>query len=744
MQPKVMEVLVFLARNAGRVVSRDEIVDTVWRGSVVTDEALTRCISELRSTFNDRKKEPKFIQTIPKRGYQLVAPTATLGEPVTEHLPDSAPNPEPPQELGFWAELNRRHVVRVAVAYLVVAWAILGGADLVADILNLPDSTLRYVFLALIIIFPIVTILAWTFQVTENGVVVDTGLTGASGGVRRRRLNIVILVSAAIAAGIWFFQRNIEPVPIAESSIQAGGKPSVAVLRFRTIGDDPVAKRLSDGLGVEISNQLYASRLVRVPAREWTWSLQDPQQAKEKLAVDHVVSGTIQVEDDRVRANIELVKTNSEVVWRDQFEKQFSSFFELQSEIAQTVLTELKVTFAAEADARQPQNLTDDADAYLAYLEGTYFLREPETIGTLNRARESFENALGIDLEFGAAYAGLCDTFVTMYRIEKSPQLMNNAEQTCNRAVDLSEDSEHVLIALARLYRHLGRYQEAKQTIDEARGMRQDSYEALLESGAIYQALNRTDDAITWYEQAKQLEPLYWKSHKQLGVFYVVNGELDKAVTELTEVTRLAPDDPRAFSDLGGVLQLKGDFNGAKNAYEQSLKIGPTRAAYANTATMYFYMGNFKAASDLYQQSIDITPDDHIVWGNLADAQRYGENPEDSFGTYQQAIRRAEAKLEVNPNDGETLSDLAYYYASVGEFVRASEMIVRARELAPQDLYMFYRAALIYAQGNDPERALQSLESAVTLGYPTALLPRDPGLETIKEEPQFRQLLQNY
>ena len=101
------------------------------------------------------------------------------------------------QELGFWQELNRRHVVRVAVAYLAVAWAILGGADLVADILDLPETTLRYVLLALVLLFPIVTLLAWTLQVTENGVVVDTGLTGNNAGVRRRRLNVVILISAA-------------------------------------------------------------------------------------------------------------------------------------------------------------------------------------------------------------------------------------------------------------------------------------------------------------------------------------------------------------------------------------------------------------------------------------------------------------------------------------------------------------------------------------------------------------------
>ena len=195
-----MEVLVFLARNAGRVVSRDEIVETVWRGSVVTDEALTRCISELRSTFSDSKKEPKFIQTIPKRGYQLVA-RATAVAPESPAVSEVAPAPATAvegeaQELGFWQELNRRHVVRVAVAYLAVAWAILGGADLVADILDLPETTLRYVLLALVLLFPIVTLLAWTLQVTENGVVVDTGLTGNNAGVRRRRLNVVILISA--------------------------------------------------------------------------------------------------------------------------------------------------------------------------------------------------------------------------------------------------------------------------------------------------------------------------------------------------------------------------------------------------------------------------------------------------------------------------------------------------------------------------------------------------------------------
>ncbi|MEM7281825.1 MAG: tetratricopeptide repeat protein [Pseudomonadota bacterium] len=743
-QPKVMEVLVFLARNPGAVVSRDQIVDSVWHGSVVTDEALTRCISELRSTFKDPKKAPKFIQTIPKRGYRLVASVAALlpDEAKTPVMPDI---PEDTQQLSFWQELNRRHVMRVAVAYLAIAWAILGGADLFADILDLPDNTLRYVLLALIIGFPIVTLLAWTLQVTDQGVVVDMpGLkeTGQTNAIRRKRLNIVILVSAVLACGLWFFQQDSVAPASVNSPPTQGEKPSVAVLRFKTIGDDPTAKRLGDGLGVEISNQLYETRLVRVPAREWVWSLSDdPQSAATKLAVDHVVSGIVAVEGDRVQASVQLVKSNSEVVWNQTFNKQFSSFFELQSEIAEIVLTELKVTLAAEAAAKKPQSVTFDADAYLQYLEGTYFLREPATIGTLNRARESFENALRLDVNFAGAYAGLCDTYIVMYSLDKTPELMSNAEQTCNAAADLSPDSDHVLIALSRLYRNLGQYQDAKEQIDLAREIRPDSYEAKLESGAVYQDLQRTDDAVRWLELAKRQEPFYYKAYKQLGIFYSVNGQLENAETEFARVTELSPNDPYALSDLGGVQLALGKFNAAKNSYEQSLEIGPTRNAYSNLATIYFYMNNYRAAEDYYQRSVDIAPNDPIIRGNLADAQRYGESSERAFTTYRQAISLAESALEINPNNGPILADLAYYYSAVDDSAKAVEFIARAISLTPQDLYTHYRAALIYAHNGDTDRSLDALESAVSLGYDPALLRQDPGLATIVQEPRFEELL---
>ena len=129
------------------------------------------------------------------------------------------------------------------------------------------------------------------------------------------------------------------------------------------------------------------------------------------------------------------------------------------------------------------------------------------------------------------------------------------------------------------------------------------------------------------------------------------------------------------------------------------------------------------------------------IWRTLSATEKTRRNP---LVPTKRPFGRAEAKLEINPNDGETLTDLAYYYGSVGEFVRASEMLGRAQQLLPQDMYVFYRGALIYAQSNDPERALDSLESAVALGYPTALLPPDPGFETIKAEPQFQELIKNY
>ena len=215
-QPKVMEVLVFLAQHSGQVVSRDEIVDTVWKGSVVTDEALTRCISELRHTFEDSKKTPRFIQTIPKRGYRLLAPVGPLEQEIPEVDPVAETRSEP---TSFWEELNRRNVVRVGLAYAAISWAILGGADIVIDILQLPDTSLRFLLFVLVIGFPIALALAWTLQVTPDGLALDIPtLQEPTGPTRsqRTRLNALIVLASIAGLVLWFSQTD-EPEPVEAS-----------------------------------------------------------------------------------------------------------------------------------------------------------------------------------------------------------------------------------------------------------------------------------------------------------------------------------------------------------------------------------------------------------------------------------------------------------------------------------------------------------------------------------------------
>ena len=162
--PKTMDVLCCLAAAPGQVVERDAIIEHVWGRRAVSDEPLTRVVGELRRQLGDHHDCPRYIQTIPKRGYQLIAPV----EPGVRKTRAPAPA-QTPRRSSFFAELRRRRVFRVAVAYGIGAWAIIEVADATFEPLNIPAWGVTFVIMLALLGFPIAVILAWAFQITADG-----------------------------------------------------------------------------------------------------------------------------------------------------------------------------------------------------------------------------------------------------------------------------------------------------------------------------------------------------------------------------------------------------------------------------------------------------------------------------------------------------------------------------------------------------------------------------------------------
>jgi tetratricopeptide (TPR) repeat protein len=266
-----------------------------------------------------------------------------------------------------------------------------------------------------------------------------------------------------------------------------------------------------------------------------------------------------------------------------------------------------------------------------------------------------------------------------------------------------------------------------------------DAYIGLADA---YEGQHKTAEAEIAYGRAVEVEPSYAEAHVALGTFLAQHGREAEAVPHLKRVTELVPASTTAFNDLGGALLMSGDFQAAAAAFQRSLQIAPTRSAYSNSGTVYYFLGRFPDAEQMFRKATEMAPEDHRVWGNLADAlyQIPGRQAQ-AAQQYRHAIELAERRVNVNPSDGATWSQLAFYHARIGEGARSVPCLSRALALDADDVFVQYYAALTELEQHDTERALALLHRAIELGYPTLMVRAAPDFAAIVHDERFQQVL---
>lgn len=231
--PKAMEVLICLVRDAGELVRRDDIEQQVWGSGPVSNDALTHCISELRHTLDDHPENPDYIQTIPKRGYRLVASVENTGAP----LPTLEPSIDRGRErsVSLWQELQRRMVIRTALAYGAIGWLLIQFTDTVFARISQEATS---VIIALIILgFPIALVLAWMIERTKSGAKFERDWIENRRAklLRQRNANILMVTISAVAivaAGYILLQSRI--------GFTFERRDWVLVTHVENLTDDPV------------------------------------------------------------------------------------------------------------------------------------------------------------------------------------------------------------------------------------------------------------------------------------------------------------------------------------------------------------------------------------------------------------------------------------------------------------------------------------------------------------------------
>jgi len=746
-----MEVLLALARKPGWVLTRGQLSEQVWGDTDVSATVVTRSVGELRQALGDQADSPRFIQTIPGRGYRLIPDPL----PLAEVLPETASSlvePEPVEEqaptlFGFITDLARRKVYRVAASYLVASWVLLQVADVILDALPLPAYSMTFLVVALAMGFPVAVVLAWAFQWTPQGLMVESvggRLCAASAGAKPGRLVYMVAGVSAVLVGTGaYLLTSSDAVP--ERPLAAG--ESIAVLPFVNFSDNPANEYFSDGLTEEVLNVLAQLGNLQVASRTSSFYYKgkdlDIKDIARSLNVRYLLEGSVRLAGDDMRITAQLIDgQNGYHLWSGAYDRKTEDVFAVQSDIARQVARNLKVVLTSNLENTLEQVPTENWEAYDAYLRGRDYLRRSNSPGNLNNAALQFQQATTLDPAFGLAYAGTCEARLAQYRQNSESSLFEQAEKACNRAMTRDGNSAEVALALGKLHLLSGQNDLAMEEIERALALKPRWVDARLGRAAGLVASGLYEDAEEELKHAIEIDPGYWDAYQQLGSFYFNRGRYDEAIANYQEVVKRTPDNASAFNNLASAYYLKGDLQNASEIWLKAVAIVPSASMYYNIGTMYFYLRRFDDAVSMYRRAIELSPDEFLYWGGVGEASRVLPDAwNQAEAAYRKAFQLGEAMLAINPDNVDVMNNLAPFYAGTGEFDKAFTLLAAARSKSSEDYYYFYNTALVNLRAGNPVKAEDALMRAVELGYPVVLLSMDAGLDPLQGRPRFEALV---
>jgi len=556
----------------------------------------------------------------------------------------------------------------------------------------------------------------------------------------RRAAVVVVTIGAAIALGQYW--REI-PVPgtggrlgqLLDPSVAEPPPGSIAVLPFVNLSGDPADDYLGEGLAEELMHRLARIPGLQVAARTSAFAFRDKdldvREIADELGVAYVVEGSVARRGDRVRVRASLAERASGTNrWSNSYQDSSGDMFAIEDQIGTQILTALELVLesrAAPAPARH-----GNVAAYDYFLQGLAYLRRPRSEQSLDAAEKLFRRALTEQPGFARAQAGLCQTYVERYALERVPARVAAAEEACAGARALDSDAQEVHEAVGRLRLATGDAVEAEAAFRQALALVPRSPDALTGLAQALAAGGKTKEAERAFQDAIAAQPSYAAAHNAYGNFLFALGRAQDAVASYERTTVLTPDNPDAFNNLGIAYMLTGDFERASRALAQSLAIEPRRGGYTNSGSVEYYLGRYKSAQDMFRKSIERVPTDHRVWGNLADALRFDAQPDEARRTYRKALELVEGELAVNPSHAVNQAQAAYYAIQLGDADRARRGIESALHEGDEITYVHYYVALAELGLGDEVKALAHVRRARDLGYPEVLLKAAPELGDIR------------
>jgi len=444
----------------------------------------------------------------------------------------------------FFAELKRRKVYSVAIAYVVAGWALAQGIAQVLPVFDIPNWVVRLLVVLIVLGFPVALTVSWFFDFTRYGIVRTP-------------------------------DRAPQPrIDAVDPSISQ--EKSIAVLPFKDLSAGPERDYLGEGIAEEILTALSKVDNLRVAARRSSFWFKDRDaelsEVASKLNVEHVVEGSIRRDGNRIRVTAELTECcQGFTLWSETFEREFQGIFALQDEITCAIVDALKLKLElAPATARAPS-----MEAYDLYLRGL-FLSDKSSEEALRRSLEFFERALDKDPRFARAWTSIAKSWLWLADAYVEPlEAYSKVREAAVNAINIddSEAEAHVYLA------------ETKRILDwDLRGAEAE------------------------YVRAFEIDSNSTTSNYFIAAFYAAIGEREKALTYLRRTAKIDPTSLWVSNFACEIYRYFGLTDEAMAAGERSLQLDPTFAySEPLMAALYREMGRFDDAIGLYKKSQDLS-----------------------------------------------------------------------------------------------------------------------------------------
>lgn len=741
------ELLLALARRPGEALSRRELRELVWPGVAGTDTLLRETVSTLREVLGGSAADRRYIVGAERGGYVLLVPVVRLTAPGVPPVAAHAADPSPADAQGrslhaLLAELQRRNVLKVVGAYLVGMWLVLQVAETTFEPLHLPAWWMTVLTILAVVGLPIVTVLAWSYEITAGGIVLDGG---PKPGIRlpraRRTLAPAIVAGVALMATVtgyaWWRTIGAQSGATESAGVAEPDARSIVVLPFVDMSPAGDSAYIGDGLSEELSSDLAKLPGLRVAARTSAFAFRgkevDVRNIGAQLGVRYVLEGSVRRDGERVRVTAQLIDADSGFhAWTESYDRPTQDLIGIQREISGAIARQLQAVLTPELARQLGTASTRNPGAYDDYLSGLWQLRQGGGLSTLAEAERLFRRSLEADPAFARAQAGLCEAAIMRYERTGAREAVQAAETACRAALEADATLKETELALARLYLASGRLDQAEAIYGSLLARAPADADVRIGLGRVLARMNRKSEAEQRFREAIEVEPGYWQAYNGLGGFLFAVGRVDEAAQAYARVTELAPGNPAGHNNLGAARMLAGELTGAAAAFEQSLRIEPSRSSYSNLGTLYYYLGRFDEAVAMYDRAIDLAPEDYQLRGSRADARWFLDGQRDrAREDYRRGVALAEQALAVDANDGETWSMLGYYYSRLDEPERSSRYMARAVELAPDSPQVAYFAAVAAANRGDRDEAAIQIRRAIAQGYAKTLAVPDPSLRGV-------------